>query len=192
MNGFGQMGARLEWEATPPGCEVDFLELHIRLDPTGSISTRTSFQKPMNLYLYRPPTSAQPSSNLYNLIYGTLHWYYWHNTDRSMFEQFAWKFFQGLQQQGHAVNKLAQLFLRTATQVDTSSIPLPEPATDQLGGPDGTCFLVHLQCHLQDTPHRTLRQLFTGTCAEAFEKEGVPVSCMTIPYKQSSNIAGVT
>jgi hypothetical protein len=98
----------------------------------------------MNLYLYRPPPSTQPSSMLYSLIYGTLHQYYWHNTERSMFEQFAWKFFQRLQQRGHAVNKLALLFLRAAAQVDTSSIPLPKPATDQLGKPDGTCFL-HLQ-----------------------------------------------
>jgi hypothetical protein len=140
MNDFGRPGARLEWEATPPGREVDFLDLHIRLDPAGTVST-TSFQKPMNLYLYRPPSSAQPSSILYGLIYGTLHRYYWHNTERSMFEQFAWKFFGRLQQRGHAVNKLATLFLRAARQVDVSSIPLPKPANDLLGGPDGVCFL---------------------------------------------------
>jgi hypothetical protein len=73
MNDFGTPGARLEWEATPPGREVNFLDLHLRLDPaSGSIST-SSFQKPTNLYLYRPPTSAQPASNLYSLHYGTLH-----------------------------------------------------------------------------------------------------------------------
>jgi hypothetical protein len=100
MNDSGTPGARLEWEATPPGREVNFLDLHLRLDPAGSIST-TSFQKPMNIYLYRPPTSAQLASILYGLIYGTLH-RYWHNTERSMFEQFTWKFFQRLQQRGHA------------------------------------------------------------------------------------------
>ncbi len=74
MNDFGTPGAWLEWEATPPGREVDFLDLHIRLDPAGTIST-TSFQKPMNLYLYCPLTSGQPSSILYRQIYGTLHRY---------------------------------------------------------------------------------------------------------------------
>ncbi len=169
---------------------MDFLDLHIRLDPAGTIST-TSFQKPMNLYLYRPPTSAQPSSILYGLIYGTLHRYFWHNTERSMFEQFAWKFFQRLQQRGHAVSKLAQLFLRAAKQVDTSSIPLPKPTSDELGGPAGTCFL-HLQYHVQDTPRRTLQQLFDDTCVEAFTEAGVPVSRMIVAYKRSSNIADVT
>jgi hypothetical protein len=71
------------------------------------------------------------------------------------------------------VNKLAQLFLCAATQVDTSSIPLPKPAADQPGGLDGICFL-HLQYHLQDMPRHTLQQLFTDTCVERFEKEGVP------------------
>jgi hypothetical protein len=81
------------------------------------------------------------------------------------------------------MNKPAQLFLRaTSTQVDTSLILLPKPATNQLGGPNGICFL-HLQYHLQDTPHRTLQQLFTDTCVETFEKEGVPVSRMIIAYK---------
>jgi hypothetical protein len=181
MNKFGQTGARLEWEAAPPGPQVDFLDLHIRLDPKGSIST-TSIQKPIILYLYGPPTSAQPFSILYGLTYSTFHRYYWHNTECSMFKRFVWKFFQRLQQRGHDVNKLAQLFLRAARQGDTYSIPLPKPATNQLGGPDGTCFL-HLQYHLQDTPCRTLQQLFTDTCAEALDKEGVPVSRMIIAYK---------
>jgi hypothetical protein len=100
----------------------------------------------MNLpvYIYRPPTSAQPVSILYSLIYGTLRRYYWHNTERSIFEQFPWKFFH------HSYNK--ELFLRAAKQVNASSIPLPQLTSNVLvGGPDGTCF-VHLQYHVQDTP----------------------------------------
>jgi hypothetical protein len=41
------------------------------------------FQKPMNMYLYRlPTTSAQCTSVLYGLIYGTLHHYFWQNSKR--------------------------------------------------------------------------------------------------------------
>jgi hypothetical protein len=72
INDFGMPNAWLEWEAAPPGREVDFLDLHIWLDPTGLIST-TLFQKSMHLLMYRPPPSAQPSSIIYSLIYGTLH-----------------------------------------------------------------------------------------------------------------------
>ena len=131
INTFGIEGERLEWEATPPSREVDFLDLHLKLEPAGSISL-TSFQKPMNLYLYRPPASAQPTSILYGLVYGTLHRYYWHNTERHMFEAFSLKFFQRLRQRGHSVPKLASLFLKASRQVDLSSIPQPKPLTNQL------------------------------------------------------------
>jgi hypothetical protein len=89
------------------------------------------------------------------------------------------------------MSKLAQLFLRAAKQVDASSIPLTKPTLDELGGPAGTCFL-HLQYHVQDTPRRTLQQLFDDTCMEAFTKAGVPVSRMIAAYKRSSHIADVT
>jgi hypothetical protein len=121
-----------------------------------------------------------------------LHRYYWHPTDRSMFEQFTCKFFYRLQQRGHAVNKRAKLFLYATIQANASLTPLPKPANDQLGGPDGTCFL-YLQYHLQDTPRCTLPQLFKNdTCLEAFKEEGVPISRITVAYKRSSNIAKVT
>jgi hypothetical protein len=108
-----------------------------------------------------------------------------------MFEQFAWKFFQRLQQRGHAASKLAQLLVRAANQVEASFILLPKPTLDELRGPGGTCFL-HLQYHVQDTLRRTLQNLFGDTCVEAFAEAGVPVSCMIVAYKQSSNIANVT
>jgi hypothetical protein len=72
MNSFGNNGARLEWESPGLSRAADFLDLHIKLNPNGSITTST-YQKPMNLYLFRPPTSAKPASVLYGLIYGTLH-----------------------------------------------------------------------------------------------------------------------
>jgi hypothetical protein len=72
MNSFGQEGARLEWESPGPGCAVDFLNVNIQINRDGTLTTST-FQKPMNLYLFRPPASAQPPSILYGLIYGTLH-----------------------------------------------------------------------------------------------------------------------
>ena len=68
MNDFGpEEGKRLEWVATKPTTSVAFLDLTVRITDSGEIAT-TTFQKAYNLYLYRPPTSAQPESTLYNLI----------------------------------------------------------------------------------------------------------------------------
>ena len=93
MNSFGDDGARLEWESPGPSRAVDFLDRHIKLNPNGSITTST-YQKPMNLYLFRPPTSAQPPSILYGLIYGTLHRLFWQNSEFTTFEAFTLKFFK--------------------------------------------------------------------------------------------------
>ena len=72
MNDFGPEGKRLEWVATKPTTSVAFLDVTVRITDSGEIATATS-QKTYNLYLYRPPTSAQPESILYSLIYGTIH-----------------------------------------------------------------------------------------------------------------------
>jgi hypothetical protein len=95
INSFGQEGARLEWESPRPGCAVDFLDLNIQINRDGTL-TRSTFQKPMNLYLFRLPASAQPPSILYGLIYGTLHQLFWQNSEKNMFKTFALKFFQRL------------------------------------------------------------------------------------------------
>ena len=75
MDNFGPVGKRLEWVATNPSRSVDFLDLTVSINDAGDIVTKT-FQKAMNLSLYRCPSSAQPESILESLIYGTLHRYY--------------------------------------------------------------------------------------------------------------------
>ena len=73
MNNFGPPGARLEWECDiGPTKSINFLDLQVSIELDGSITTST-YQKPMNLYLYRPPCSAQPPSVLYGLIFCTLY-----------------------------------------------------------------------------------------------------------------------
>jgi hypothetical protein len=187
MNSFGDDGARLEWESPGPSRAVDFLDLHIKLNPNGSITTST-YQKPMNLYLFRPPTSAQPPSILYGLIYGTLHRLFWQNSEFTTFEAFTLKFFKWLQARGHATSKLATLFLKAATRVDLSSIPLPKPPDTTLGGPDGTCFL-HLPFHPQDAPRREIQQLFADICLPAFEAQAFHINRLIIAYSRTPSIS---
>jgi hypothetical protein len=67
MNSFGDDRGQLEWESPGPSRAVNFLNLHIKLNPNGSITT-SMHQKPMNLYLFCPSTSAKPPSFLYGLI----------------------------------------------------------------------------------------------------------------------------
>jgi hypothetical protein len=90
-----------------------------------SISMSTS-QKPMNLYLYRPPSSSQPPSILFGLIYGTLYRFYWQNSNCHDFDKYVTLFFQQLQAHSHSTSNLSCLFLKAATKVDKSH-PFPWP-----------------------------------------------------------------
>ncbi len=142
----------------------------------------------MNLYLFCPPTSAQPPSILYGPIHGTLHRLFWHNSEFTTFEAFTLKFFNGLQARGYATSKLATLFLKAATRVDLSSIPLPKPPDTTLGGPNGTCFL-HLPFHPQDAPRRETQQLFADICLPAFEAQAFHMDRLIIMYSRAPNIS---
>jgi len=78
MNNYGPLNQRLEWTATTPNRSDHFLDLFIHIKYGKPIETST-FQKPMNLFLYRPPCSAQPERTTDGLIYGTLYCYFWQN-----------------------------------------------------------------------------------------------------------------
>jgi hypothetical protein len=164
MNSFGQEGARFEWESPGPGCAVDYLDLNIQINRDGTLTTST-FQKPMNLYLFRPPASVQPPSILYGLIYGTLHRLFWQNSEKDTFETLSLKFFQQLQARGHSTSKLAQLFLKAATRVDVSSIPVPKPPNNTLGGP-GVAPTVPVYC-----TYASIRKTSPGEISNSFSPQ---------------------
>jgi hypothetical protein len=163
----------------------------------GSIHTQT-YQKEMNLYLYRPPTSAQPKSILYGLIYGTLHRYYWQNTDRKWLDHFVGLFYQRLLARGHRASDLTRLFLRASKKVDGSSLPKPRSRTAALEEIQDSIFL-HLQYHPQDPDRQELQTLFHDTCRAALddahiphgETAGEPVSIgrMIVAYSRAPNVA---
>ena len=66
VNSFGI----LEWEFEERSLSVDFLDLTISIEGN-RITTRT-FQKPMNLYQYLPPTSAHPPWMMRGIIYSLM------------------------------------------------------------------------------------------------------------------------
>jgi hypothetical protein len=68
MNRFG----KLRWEFTERTLTVNFLDLTITLDSYGNIQTQL-YEKPENLYLYLPATSAHPFSTLKGLIHGMVY-----------------------------------------------------------------------------------------------------------------------
>ena len=158
MDDFGPEGKRLQWDVEPLADSVNFLDLTITIEADGNIRT-TTFQKEMNEYLYRPPTSGQPSTILYSLIYGTLHRYYWQNSRQCDFGTIIKLFFDRLTARGHNISKLIPLFKRAAKQVETSVMPNPTPGPKPATQSNSNLLMIHMPYHPQHPPKNDLRDL---------------------------------
>jgi hypothetical protein len=137
---------------------VNFLNLTITLETDGNIRTKT-FQKEMNEYIYRPPTSGQPSTITYSLIYGTLHQYYWQNSRKCDFSTITKLFFDRLAARGHNISKLILLFKRASKQVETSVMPNPKPGPKLTPQSTTNLLIIHMPYHPQHPPKNDLRDL---------------------------------
>ena len=200
MDNFGPPGKRLKWESEAgPQRSVHFLDLHLDLQDNGTIHTRT-YQKDMNLYLYRPPSSAQPKSILYGLIYGTLHRYHWQNTDPQWFNHYVMAFYRRLLDRGHKPATLSRLFTTATDRVRRSTIPLPKSKSKQLDEHKNTIFL-HLPYHNQDPPRQIIQKIFHDICRPALNDahipNGVNAGCPVtfgrtiVAYSRAPNIASL-
>lgn len=109
---------QLEWEIPGLTWQLEFMSLHIQLNPDGSITTSTH-QKPINLYLFCPPTSMQPPIILCNLIYGTLHQLSWQNSELTTFEHPP----SSLSSDSKLEEMLHPIILKAATWVNRPWIP---------------------------------------------------------------------
>ena len=189
MNNFGPPGARLEWECDiGPTKSINFLDLQVSIELDGSITTST-YQKPMNLYLYRPPCSAQPPSVLYGLIFGTLHRYFWHNSLREDFQKFTKLFFDRLQAREHRASQLAPLFIKAATAVDDSKPPTPKIGPAEFSDNPRNRFFLHLPFHPQDPTRQLIQNVFRDNLAPALAQHDIGIKQMTIAYSRSPNIS---
>ena len=103
LNNFGI----LTWEVGPLSREVDFLDLTLRIEG-GRIVSKT-YQKPLNLYLYLPPSSSHPPGCIKGTIYGLVGRYYAQNTFRSDYICFVKLLYRHLLDRGwdnHYVKRL--------------------------------------------------------------------------------------
>lgn len=186
MDNFGPVGKRLEWVATKPSRSVDFLDLTVSITDTGDIMTKT-FQKAMNLYLYRCPSSAQPESILESLIYGTLHRYYWQNTNITDFGRFAELFFERLAARAHKKCDLAPLFIKAAKIVQDSSLPNPRPGDTKSHSKNDRLLFIHLPYHPQH-PSRESTRYHCNTLLEQLNDEKDCFERIVLAFSRAPNI----
>jgi hypothetical protein len=109
----------LQWEIEQPSLNTTFLDLNI------SISKQrihfSTFQKPLNLYLYLPPLSAHPTSCLKGLIKGELY-RYWIQNDPTNFKLLVTRFIERLHARGHSLIHLTPLLTQAAASLSYNKI----------------------------------------------------------------------
>jgi hypothetical protein len=166
MNDFGEQGKRLVWEATKPGKSVDFMDLTITLQPDGRITTAT-YQKPMNLYLYLPPTSAHSPALQQSIIYSALKRMRIQNSSSEDFIRFTALFYKRLRARGHTDEILSRQFAAAAKMLDKQPLSC-QPTCDNRQ--QGNRLFLHVQFHPSTPARAMLRTAFNNTCAEAIRR----------------------
>jgi hypothetical protein len=109
--------SQLEWTSDGLSSSVDFLDLTITIDNNRKIVTKT-FQKPTNLHLYIPPTSAHPPGVLKSIIFGNLRRYWQQNTYISDYITIAKQFAERLIARGHDKDTIINTFTIAAKKLD--------------------------------------------------------------------------
>lgn len=108
----------LRWKIEEPSDHATFLDLNIHIK-NSSVKFST-YQKPLNLYLYLPPLSAHPLSCLKGLIKGEMQRYWLQNSARD-FEELVTNFIQRLHKRGHSIEHLSKLFHQAANSLDNAA-----------------------------------------------------------------------
>ena len=111
---------RLRWTVEAPAKEAVFLDLTIKLERDGSITTAT-YVKPINPHLYILPNSAHPKGVLKSLIYGNVKRYWRQNSHLSTFTAITRDFRGHLLNRGHTKEVLDPLFMEAAETVDATA-----------------------------------------------------------------------
>ena len=187
MNNYGPADKRLEWKPEQNGQTVHFLDLWVTINEGGRLETST-FQKPVNLYLYRCPFSAQPESILYGLIYGTLHRYYWHNSRIEDFGKYTELFFHRLLDRAHKGFELAPLFIKAAQAVQNSCIPNPTPGPKSYSKLSDGLLFVHLPYHTQNPSRKHLSAPAHSLLRTSTEEQEDLFSRIILAFLRAANI----
>ena len=175
MNQFG----RLRWTTSKLAIEAIFLDLRITINKSSHIETST-YQKPMNLFLYIPPTSAHPPGVLKSTIYGNLRRFWLQNSKLSDYTRVTQQFASHLIARGHSSQNISKLFLEAADKIDQG---LCKNSHQTVKATTASSLFFHVQFHPRGLSRKTIRTTYTRYC------EGhTNFNRLTIAYSRPPNL----
>jgi hypothetical protein len=163
FNSFGERGKRLQWTSTAPSLSVNFLDLDLYIKD-GFIKSRT-FEKPMNLHLFIPSSSAHSTSVLKGLIHGQLRRFWLQNSNKNDYVKFVYNFLNHLENRGHNREELRPLFLEAADKLNFPNLLDKCLARKKKNTRDDSLVFFHLQYHPQQVPKSCIQSSFHKECS---------------------------
>ncbi len=168
----------LKWTVEEPTSSINFLDLNISI--IGSSIHTSTFQKPLNLYLYIPPLSAHPPSCFKGLIFGELK-RYWTQNNPVDFIDILTKFITRLCDRGHKIETLAPLITQAAATLNRQHVTTSTAKPDN----QGTLY-IHWPFHPHGIQRHTIRQLF-NTILQPY----LPFNRMQVAMSRPKNLKDV-
>jgi hypothetical protein len=157
LQGFG----KLTWICSDRSSSVVFLDLTLSITPSNTITSQT-YQKPLNLYLYIPPTSSHPSSCFTGTIVGNILRFWRQNPDLSHYRRLVSDFATHLIDRGYTTPTAERAMLSAAAKIDAKAkLPennTPHPPSPSTAGPKR--LYLHWRYSANGLVRNTLRHLY--------------------------------
>jgi hypothetical protein len=167
----------LEWVANTPSTTTPFLDLNVTLK--NSTIVTSTYQKPLNLYLYLPPSSAHPASCLKGLIKGELY-RYWLQNQPTDFQELVTQFLIRLCNRGHTIEHLTPIITQAAALIESNR------DFSQTKQENADTLYIHWKHHPNGLQRQTLRQLFNDTLRPVN-----PFHNMTVAISRPKNLRDI-
>lgn len=182
LNSYG----RLRWNVTKPSTHAVFLDLNLNI--VGNRIRTSTYQKPMNLYLYIPGSSAHTLGMIKGTIYGQLLRYYEHNSEYSDYINYACLLYKRLLYRGHRQRIIKPIFLEAHKSIlARSRTTQPDSADDN---EEKKHLYLHFTYHPEDVPRKTIRKLYNKHIRD-FEEELI-LDGSIIAYSRPTNLGELT
>ena len=174
----------LRWDVDEPSKSIDFLDLTIKIDGGGSITTQT-YQKPINLYQYIMPNSAHPPGMIRGVIYSLLRTYFLQNSEREDYLKYAILLYKRLKARGWARAVLEPIFVAAHDRI--CSQPQRREKRKSKEPISREQIVLHLEFHPDDIPRKRVRELYAENCEEVFRRT-LGIERAIVAYSRPRNL----
>ena len=205
--------SNLEWITDELSGKVNFLDLTLWIDESSNMMQYSTYQKPLDLFLYIPQHSASPPGLLKSLIFGLVGTYKRQNSSTGDFKLNVKKLFDRLLARGYKKDTLVEVFSDVASKLETKTTSLSkrspslntniQKSTKQDNNNTDSRLFFHLPFHPRGVSRRHIQQTYKNICekpddlGESFREISTElggtmrITKLTVAYSRPKNLRNV-